>query len=124
MLNGLTTEIRLQKDILGKFVQSFYRNNAYVDVENLLKYPVAPFCLALGNSDGTISKTCKSMLSDTEISDLVNVGKTNLPWHDVINTYHLDLAAAVRTKPKDWFVINVADISNMADISFGIQPIF
>ena len=79
MLNGLTTEIRLQRDILGKFVQSSYRNNAYVDVENLLKYPVAPFCLALGNSDGTISKTCKSMISDTEISDLVNVGKTNLP---------------------------------------------
>ena len=62
MINGLTTEIRLQTDILGKLVQSSYRNNAYVEVEHLLEYPVAPVCLALGNSDGTISKTCKSML--------------------------------------------------------------
>ena len=93
------TEIRLQRDILGKLVQSSYRNNAYVDVENPLKYPVSPVCLALGNFDGTISKTWKSMLSDTAISDLVTVDKINLLWHDVINTYFLDLADVVRTKP-------------------------
>ena len=77
--NEKTTEIRLQRDILGKLVQSSYRSDAYVDVENLSKYPVALVCLALGNSDGTISKTCKSMLSDTAISDLITVDKTNLP---------------------------------------------
>ena len=60
--NEKTTEIRLQRDILGKLVQSSYRNNAYVDVENLLKYPLAPVYLALGNFDGTIRKTCKSKL--------------------------------------------------------------
>ena len=121
-LNGLTTEIRLQRDILRKLVQYSHRNNAYVDVENLLEYPVVSVCLALGNSDGTISKTCKSMLSNTAISDLVTVDKTNLSWHDVINMYYLDLA--VRTKPKDSFIINIADIINMAEISFGIRPIF
>ena len=76
--NEKTTEILLQRDILGKLIQSSYRNYAYVDLETLLKYCVAPVCLALGNSDGTISKTCKSMLSDTVISDLVAVDKTNL----------------------------------------------
>ena len=54
--NEKTTKIRLQRDILGKLAQSSYRNNAYIDVENLLKYPLAPVCLALGNSDGTIRK--------------------------------------------------------------------
>ena len=108
----------MQRDILGKLVQASHRNNAYVDVENPLKYPVSPVCLAFGNFDWTISKTWKSMLSDTAISDLVTVDKINLPWHDVINTYFLDLADVVRTKPKDCFIIN------MADISFGIQPIF
>ena len=76
--NEKTTKIRFQRDILCKLIQSSYRNYAYVDLETLLKYPLALVCLALGNSDGTISKTCKSMLSDTVISDLVAVDKTNL----------------------------------------------
>ena len=103
--NEKTTEIRLQRDILGKLVQSSYRNNAYVDVENLLKYPLAPVCLALGNSDRTIRKTCKSKLYDTAMSDLVTVDKTGLPGHDVMNTYFVDLAAVVRTKLKGCFTI-------------------
>ena len=60
--NKKTTEFRLQRDIFGKLVQSSYRNNPYVYVENLLKYPLALVCLALGNSDETIRKTCKSKL--------------------------------------------------------------
>ena len=103
--NKKMTETWLHGDILGKLVQSSYRNNASVDVENLLKFLVAPFCLALGNSNGTISKTCKSMLSDTAMSDLVTIDKTNFPGHDVMITYFLDLAAVVRTKPKDCFII-------------------
>ena len=47
--NGKTTKIRLHRDIVS------YRNNAYVDVQNLFEI----FCLALGNSDGTTRKTCK-----------------------------------------------------------------
>ena len=86
--NVKTTEIRLQGDILSKLVQSSYRN--------LLKYLLAPVCLALGNSDGTIRKTCKSKLYDTAIYDLVTVDKTNLPGHDFMNTYFLDLAVVVR----------------------------
>ena len=102
-----------ERDILGKLVQSPYRNNAYVDVENLSKYPLASVCLALGNSDDTIRKTCKSKLYDTAVSDLVTVDKTNLPGHDLMNAYFLDLAAVVRTKR-----------INMADISFGTWRIF
>ena len=61
-----TPEILLQREILGKLVPYSYRNNAYIDVENFLKFLVAPACLVL---DGTISKTCKSMLFDTTMSD-------------------------------------------------------
>ena len=85
----------MQRDILGKLVESSYGNNAYVDVENLFEIS----CLALGNSDRTTRKTCKSMLSDTEMSDLVTVDKTNLCGYDAMNMYFLDLAAVVRIKP-------------------------
>ena len=85
----------MHRDRLGKVVESSYGNNAYVDVENLFEIS----CLALGNSDGTARKTCKSMLSDTEMSDLVTVDKTNLCVHDAMNTYFLDLTAVVRIKP-------------------------
>ena len=100
--NLKTPEILLQRDILGKLVPYSYRNNAYIDVENFLKFLVAPACLVL---DGTISKTCKSMLFDTTMSDLVTVDKTNLPGHDVMNMYFLDLAVIVRTKPNNCFII-------------------
>ena len=62
--NVKTTEIRLQRDTVGKRVQSSYRNNACVHVQYLLKYPLTPVCLALVNSDGTVRKTCKSKLHD------------------------------------------------------------
>ena len=76
--NEKTTEVRLQRDLLGKLFKTFYRNNAYVDVENILKYPLAPVCLALTNSEGTIRKTWNLNLHDTSIYNLVSVDKTNL----------------------------------------------
>ena len=76
------TDIRLQRDILGKLDQSPFRNKALVDVENLLKYPLALVCLALGNSDGTTRSTCKLRLYDTATSYLLTVDKTDLPGHD------------------------------------------
>ena len=86
-------------------VQFYFRNNAHVDVENLLKYPLEPVYLALGNSHGTMRKKCKSKLYHTEMYNLVTVDKSNLPGHDVMNTYFLDLAAVVRTQLKDCFTI-------------------
>ena len=76
--NEKTTEVRLQRDLLGKLFKTFYRNNAYVDVENILKYSLAPVCLALANSDGTMRKTWNLNLHDTSIYDLVSADKTNL----------------------------------------------
>ena len=65
----MTTEIRFQRDLLGELVQSSDVNNAHANVENLLKYALAPAYLALGNSDGTIRKTCKSKLCDNAMYD-------------------------------------------------------
>ena len=39
------------------------------------------------------------------MSDLVTVDKTNLPGHDFMNMYFLDLASIVRTKLKGCFTI-------------------
>ena len=39
------------------------------------------------------------MLSDTAMSELVTVDKTNLCGHDAMNMYFLDLTANIRIKP-------------------------
>lgn len=59
-------------------------------MQKILKYPLASVCLGLGNSDGTVRKTCKSKLYNMSMYDLVTVDKANLPGHDVINMYFLD----------------------------------
>ena len=59
-------------------------------MQKILKYPLASVCLSLGNSDGTVRKTCKSKLYDTAMYVLVTVAKTYLPGHDVMNIYFLD----------------------------------
>ena len=99
--NERTIKIQLQRDLLGKLFQSSNRNNAYADVENLLIHPLAPACLVLGNSDGTIRKICKQKLHDTAS---VTVDKAKLPVH-IMNAFFLDLAALVRTQLKDCFTI-------------------
>ena len=73
--------------------------------KSLLKYLLAPVCLALGNSNRTIRKACKSNLYDTAVYDLVTVNKTYLPGHDVMNTYFLDLAATVGIQLKHYFAV-------------------
>ena len=102
--NEKTCANRLEWDIFGKLVQSSYRNNTYVDAILHLQYPLAPVCLTLVNSDGTVRKACKSKLYDTAMY-LVTVDKTNLPGHDVMSTCFLDLAAVLKIQLKDCFTI-------------------
>ena len=71
-----------------------------------MKFSLAPVCLALGNSDGRIRKTCKLNLYGTAMYDLVTADKTYLPGHDVMNTYAIDLAVAVETQLKDCFTVS------------------
>ena len=47
----------MQTDILGKSVRSSFDTNSYINVENLLTYPLGPMSLALSCLDGTIRKT-------------------------------------------------------------------
>ena len=74
-------------------------------VENLLKYPLAPVCLALGYSDGAIRETRNLNLQDTAMYDLVTVDKTNLRGQNALNTHFLNLATVVGTQLKDCFTV-------------------
>ena len=48
-----TREIKMQRDILGKLVRSYFDTNSYINVENLFTYPPGPVSLASSCLDGT-----------------------------------------------------------------------
>ena len=48
-----TREIKMQRDILGKLVRSYFDTNSYINVENLSAYPPGPVSLASSCLDGT-----------------------------------------------------------------------
>ena len=95
----------MQTDILGKSVRSSFDTNSYINVENLLTYPLGPMSLALSCLDGTIRKTCKSKLYEAAMYDLLIVEQNKLPGKSVMNTYFLDLPVCVRTMLKDCVTI-------------------
>ena len=66
----------------------------------LLKFPLVLAYLALGNADRKIRKINKSNLYDAAMYDLPIVDKSNLPEDDIMDTYFLNLAAALRRQLK------------------------
>ena len=62
-----------------------------------MQYPLAPVSVPLNAPDGAIRKTVKSKLFDAALCDLLVVPKEILPGQDTLNTYFLDVAAAVRS---------------------------
>ena len=90
-------ELTFQKDILGILVAHSYQYNSGIDIDPVLCYPLAPVSVPLSTPDGSIRKTVKSKLFKAAMSDLSIVTDEDLPGHDRLRTYFLDLAAAVRT---------------------------
>ena len=90
-------ELAFQRDILGILVAHSCQYKSGIDIDVLLQYPLAPVSVPLSTPDGAICKTVKSKLFDAAMSDLLVVPKESLPGQDTLNTYFLDVAAAVRS---------------------------
>ena len=67
----------------------------------LKKLPLSLAYLALGNGDGTITKTCKPKLYAAAMYDLAIFDKSNFSEDDIMDNYFLDLASAIRRQLGD-----------------------
>ena len=90
-------ELAFQRDILGILVAHSCQYKSRIDIDVVLQYPLAPVSVPLSTPDGAIRKTVKSKLFNAAMSDLLVVPKESLPGQDTLNTYFLDVAAAVRS---------------------------
>ena len=86
-----------QRDILGILVARSYQYNSSIYIDAVLCYPLAPVSIPLSTPDGSMKKMVKSKLFTAAMNDLHVVTKDNLPVPDKLNTYFLDVAAAVRS---------------------------
>ena len=66
------------------------------------KLPLSLAYLALGNGDGTITWTCKSKLYVAAMYNLAIFDKSNFSEDDIMDTYFLDLASAIRRQLRDY----------------------
>ena len=87
-------EIVAQRDVLGLLVAKSYEQNAPVDVDKGLSYPLSPVPLSLATADGAIRKSAKSNLYQCAFDDLQEVSYAEIPD---VKIFILDLAAAVRS---------------------------
>ena len=65
------------------------------------KLTLSPPYLALGSRDGAITKTCKSKLYVAAMYDLAVFDKSNFSEDDIMDTYFLDLASAIKRQLRD-----------------------
>ena len=95
--DGKLIELAFQRDILGIFVAHSRQYKSGIDLDVVLQHPLAPVSVPLSTPDGAIRKTVKSKLFDAAMIDLLVVPAESLPCQDTLNTYFLDVAAAVRS---------------------------
>ena len=96
-LDQYLSELALQRDILGILVARSYQHNSGIDKDAVLCYPLAPVSIPLRTPDGSMRKTAKSKLFTAAMNDLRIVTKDSLPGPDKLNTYFLEVAAAVQS---------------------------
>lgn len=96
-VKGKEKELTFQRDILGILVAYSNKHDAGVDLESTFSYPLAPVSVPLSTADGAIRKTVKSKLYEAAMGDLQIISADELPPAETLNTYFLDLAAAVRS---------------------------
>ena len=82
-------ELTFQRDILGILVAHSYQYNWGIDIDSVLRYPLAPVSVPLSTLDGSIRKTVKSKLFKAAMSDLSVVTDEDLPGPDRLRTYFL-----------------------------------
>ena len=94
-VNGKEKELTFQRDVLGTLVAHSSKHEAGVDLETRPSFPLAPVSIPLSTPGGSIRKTVKSKLYLAAMSDLQVVTTDELPPPEKLNTYYLDLAAAI-----------------------------
>jgi hypothetical protein len=94
---GKTKELAFQRDILGLLVAHSNKHKMGINLEKALAFPLAPVAIALSTADGGIRKTVKSKLYQACMDDLTILSVDDLPRRELLKTYFMDLAAAIRS---------------------------
>ena len=123
-IKGKEKELTFQRDILGILVAYSNKHEAGVDLETTLSFPLAPVSMPLSTADGAIRKTVKSKLYEAAMSDLSIVSPDELPPAEILNTYFLDLAAAIRSLVGPTSTIRQMATSILASIPARYTQIF
>ena len=106
---GKTKELVFQRNILGLLVAHSDKHKMGINLEKALAFPLAPVAIPLSTADGAIRKTVKSKLYQACMDDLTILRVEEFPSRELLKTYFLDLAAAIRS-----LVGNINTIRDMA----------
>lgn len=68
---GKSKEITVQRDILGILAAKSQQQNAAINIDKALCYPLAPVPLSMATCDGIRRKTAKSKLFDAALRSLI-----------------------------------------------------
>ena len=97
---GKSREITVQRDILGLLAAKFQQQNAAINIDKALCYPLAPVPLSLATCDGLRRKTAKSKLLNAALTSLIKSDAQFLEVEQSCRIYILDLAAIIRSMIK------------------------
>ena len=90
---GKSREITVQRDILGLVAAKSQQQNAAINIDKALCYPLAPVPLSLATCDGLRRKTAKSKLLNAALTSLVKNDAQFPEVQQSCRIYILDLAA-------------------------------
>ena len=90
-------DVAVQRDILGLLAAKSHQQNAAINIDRALCYPLAPVPLSMATADGARRKTAKSKLFDAALSSITNGDREPSDVDTENKVYILDLAAAIRS---------------------------
>ena len=97
---GKSREITVQRDILGLLAAKSQQQNAAINIDKGLCYPLAPVPLSLATCDGLRRKTAKSKLLNAALTSLIKNDAQFPEVQQSCRIYILDLAAIIRSMIK------------------------
>ena len=97
---GKSREITVQRDILGLLAAKSQQQNAAINIDKALCYPLAPVPLSLATCDGLRGKTAKSKQLNAALTSLINNDAQFPEVQQSCRIYILDLAAIIRSMIK------------------------
>ena len=94
---GKSKDVAVQRDILGLLAAKSHQQNAAINIDCALCYPLAPVPLSMATAGGARRKTAKSKLFDATLSSITNGDREPSDVDTENKVYILDLAAAIRS---------------------------